>query len=73
MAPSDYHGTALRETVSGTGAVLTRGALPRARSAMIAKYGWKFRYFAALIRLVQLTRLDSLIPVSRVRGAAGQS
>jgi PPOX class probable F420-dependent enzyme len=71
LAPSDYHGTVLGESVSGTGAVLDRGALPRARSAMTAKYSWKFRYFAALIRLVQLTRLDSLIPASRVRGAAG--
>lgn len=71
LAPSDYHGTALDESVSGTGAVLARSALPRARSAMIAKYGWRFRYFASLIRTVQLTRLDSFIRTSRVRGAAG--
>lgn len=38
---------------------------------MTVKYGWEFRYFAALIRFVQLTRLDSLIPAGRVRGAAG--
>ncbi|MBO0835868.1 MAG: PPOX class F420-dependent oxidoreductase [Actinobacteria bacterium] len=71
LAPSDYHGSALGETVSGSGTILDRGALPRARQVMLAKYGWKFRYFAALIRIVQLTRLDSLIRASRVRGAAG--
>jgi PPOX class probable F420-dependent enzyme len=71
LAPCDRAGTVTGPSISGKAQVLDGAGLDRVRHAMTAKYGWKFREFAALISFVRLTRLHRLLRTGRVRRAAG--
>ncbi|WP_205660448.1 PPOX class F420-dependent oxidoreductase [Amycolatopsis antarctica] len=74
LVPCDRRGVVdagAGEPVEGLARLLPPAELGPVRRAMTAKYGWKFREFAALLRFVGLTRLHRLIRSGGLRRAAG--
>jgi PPOX class probable F420-dependent enzyme len=71
VSPSTFDGSPTGPSVTGVARLLPRAGQTRARQAMTAKYGWKFREFAIMLGLIQVLRLDRIIRLSRVRRAAG--
>lgn len=71
IAPSNFDGSEVGPSRTGTAELLPRAEWPQARRTMLAKYGWKFREFYGLLRLVQTLRLNKIIRTGRIARAAG--